>query len=556
MDLLPLWIDAAALSVVLAAAAVCAIRPLSDAFREAAGRVGCVGQREKIQAGRAGRAGQREKTRIGCAREREQTSGRRAGRKSREGKLYAGRTHRRKIRRHRDTCPRPGSFYRYMARVYRASDRRRYRGITAAFAAAIVLFVPADYVIDTNLALHRAGLDMKYGVWYDAGPKDEAELQAALAACGRLAACGAAGDSVFYAALPVTAEVDSDILSGELRALLRESGWEEEPVFSASGTLLFLDAGNYAAYVRTCGGKVDCPAVLIDRYINRAAWKSDAKAWPRETALLSDAGAADVAGGNRKGGDIICGLSDAGAVDPAGSLRFSSLDEEQTPFCVTMGLITDKIPEGVDFDGNLSVILPLSSLPALQPAPEDFGFLRVCGKYEDTGASSFQELVECLGADAPGALRNNREIFAEWYASMRGIHAAMRVICGLLFFAAVVHLSGMMIFLYAGQRRGLAVLWSLGQSPGELFRIFAALHVRGPLEGVLLGSGAACLACRALYGIYARVWQMPFALPLRQLGLIAAAGIFVSLAAVLVDGYLMRRQNFAGLLVLHCVIHR
>ena len=391
---------------------------------------------------------------------------------------------------------------------------------------AILLFVPTDHVIGTNLALHRAGLDMKYGVQYDAGPRDKAELQAALAACKRLAAQNAPDASVTYAALPVTAEVESGILSGELRALLRESGWEEEPAFAAAGTLLFLDEGSYAAYVRACGGGADCPAVLIDRYTNRAAWKSDARAWPRETALLSDAGAAGL----------------------AGSLRFFSPDEERRPFRVAPGLVTDKLPDGVDFDGNLTVILPLGMLPALQLSQTQIGFLRVCGRYEDAGAASFQKLVSCLGTDAPGALRDSREIFAEWYLSMRGIHAAMRAICGLLFFAAVAHLFGMMIFLYAGQRRGLAILWSLGQSPGELFRIFAALHVRCLLEGVLFGCTAACLVCRALYGIYARVWQIPFSLPLSRLGLAAFAGLFVSLAAVLVDGYLIRRQNFSELL--------
>ncbi len=378
---MPFRIDAAALGAVLAAAALCALRPLSGALRAADRNAGCVGQRKKR---RAGNAGQRKKRHAG-----------RAGhllRKRRSEKPRIGQTRRRKIR-VRSTRQRMGSFYRYMARAYREADRGRYRRITAAFAVAILLFVPADHVIGTNLALHRAGLDMKYGVQYDAGPRDEAELQAALAACKRLAAQNAPDASVTYAALPVTAEVEPGILSGELRALLRESGWEEEPAFAAAGTLLFLDEGSYAAYVRACGGGADCPAVLIDRYTNRAAWKSDARAWPRETALLSDAGAAGL----------------------AGSLRFFSPDEERRPFRVAPGLVTDKLPDGVDFDGNLTVILPLGMLPALQFSQTQIGFLRVCGKYEDAGASSFQELVSCLGADALGALRNSREIFAEWY---------------------------------------------------------------------------------------------------------------------------------------------
>lgn len=226
---MPFRIDAAALGVVLAGAALCALRPLSGALRAADGNAGCVGQRKKRW---AGNAGQRKKRHAG-----------RAGhllRKRRSEKPRIGQTRRRKIR-VRYIRPRPGSFYRYMARAYRASDRGRYRRITAAFAAAVVLFVPADHVIGTNLALHRAGLDMKYGVQYDAGPRDEAELQTALAACKRLAAQNAPDASVTYAALPVTAEVESGILSGELRVLLRESGWEEEPAFAAAGTLLFLD---------------------------------------------------------------------------------------------------------------------------------------------------------------------------------------------------------------------------------------------------------------------------------------------------------------------------
>ena len=127
---------------------------------------------------------------------------------------------------------------------------------------------------------------------------------------------------------------------------------------------------------------------------------------------------------------------------------------------------------------------------------------------------------------------------------MSGIHRAMTAICSLLFSTAALNIFSMMVFQYMERRRGLAILWSLGQSPGELLKILIREHLRNLSAAILLGIPMSGLLCYYIYKIFRRVWQVTFAFPLRQTALIVSAACVLSLLAVLVEGFLMRRQNF------------
>lgn len=121
---------------------------------------------------------------------------------------------------------------------------------------------------------------------------------------------------------------------------------------------------------------------------------------------------------------------------------------------------------------------------------------------------------------------------------------SMTAICSTLFFIALLNVFSTMLFQYMERRKGLAILWSLGQSPRGLLKILAAEQLRDFLTAVTLGIPISGFLCYYIYGIFRQVWNMDFALPLNQITLIVAALLLLSAMAVLVESLLMEHGDF------------
>ncbi len=422
------------------------------------------------------------------------------------------------------------NFRGFMTKRYRHVNRSHHVRIIMTILAAILLYVPSAYLIETNLSVQRAGLDAKYGIQYDCTPQNQRELAAALGECRQLAA---ESPSMVYVSMSASASVRTSLLSKELRDILDSAGWREDTAFPTSGTLYFLEDPAYERYLEACldmDNPADrpavSPAILIDRYVSRSSWSEDAVLSYLEAPLLN----------TRK---------DCSGIE----VYYETIGDIWQDFhwnqekAILPEMVTEKVPEGLDFGGELSVILPLSRLEELLPRA-GFPFLHVCGKFQDPDETSFSRLETILGKDAQGSLRYARKILQEWFDSMNGIHRAMTAICFLLFFIAALNIFSMLLFQYMERKKGLAVLWSLGSSPGELLKILAGEHLWNLLTAIILGVPLSGLLCYYIYRIFRQVWHMDFVFPLRQTVLIMASAAFLSAAALLTERLLMGRQDF------------
>lgn len=446
------------------------------------------------------------------------------------------------------------SFPGLMTGKYRHANRSHHTRIIMTVLAAILLYVPAGYLIETNISVQRAELDAKYGIQYSHCPQSRAELEKALEECRHLARAdqadrspgqeslprtGANSDmphesaeggtsSLIYVSLSARAFVETDDLSDELRSLLRSAGWSEETSFDTDCTLYFLEDQTYGQYLNRAVSELlqkynAAPTVLIDRFINRRSWSEDAAPSYQEAPLLN----------SRK---------NCSAVEVYYE-TFGELQWDRTKSLVPH-VVTAQLPEGLDFNGDLCLILPLSRLNEFLSSRTDYHRMEIRGKFQDPDDASFSRLEKVLGEDSLGSLRYSRKILQDWYASMSGIRRAMTAICSLLFFIAGLNMFGMMLFQYMERKKGLAILWSLGQSHGELVKILAAEHIRNLLAAVSLGIPLSGLLCYYIYRIFRQVWHIAFTFPLRQTALIVTAACLLSFGAIWVNSLLMRRQDF------------
>lgn len=423
--------------------------------------------------------------------------------------------------------PRLG-FLWYAAGKYRRAHRERYLRITVSVMAAILLYVPAGYLIDTNIAGQRSGLNARYGIRYDCSPENREELEAALQEYRRLADWDK-GDSMVCVSLNTRADIRTDVISRELRKALREAGWEEETaggisVLTVDANLLFVEDAVFAECQKAVKEKEDeeeaITAILLNRYTNRSRWSEEGDVFFRETSVL------------------------AREEEVTGVKVYYDFSQEDQPdtgkFLFPEGVIQE-MPEGIDFTGSLCLILPLERMDSLCPSKIRQGMFQVYGKFED---GDFDSLKECLGDNPAGRLSNTRRMLLEWFRSMEGIHRAMNAISLTLFFMAALNIFSMMIFQYMERKKGLAILWSAGLSSGSLFRLMIMENITHFLMGILAGVPLSVFLCYYIYGVFRQTWQITFALPVRQLLLITIAVPAVSAAAFLLDGILLRRQNF------------
>lgn len=451
--------------------------------------------------------------------------------------LHRGKALSKKSSEHRRKTASTTNFTRFMTGRYRRANRGHHVRIVLTVLAAILLYVPAGYLIETNLSVQRAELEAKHGIQYGCNPQTKTELEEALTECHRLAD----SSSVVYVSMSASASVKTDMLSDSLRKMLDAMDWRKEAFFSTDAALFFLEDEAFAHFLESADLSPSASAVLIDRYINRSSWSKDALPSYQELPLLSAQTGSAV--------NEICGVEIYNRIQEQILLPESDCEADGDPQGnkenpIHPDSLTRQIPEGISFDGKLSLILPLSRLESFLSPCTDYSGLSVCGKFVDSEETSYFQLEHILGTDSLGSLRNTRQVLREWYASMSGIHRAMTAICSLLFSTAALNIFSMMVFQYMERRRGLAILWSLGQSPGELLKILIREHLRNLSSAILLGIPMSGLLCYYIYKIFRRVWQVNFAFPLRQTALIVSAACALSLLAVLVEGVLMRRQNF------------
>lgn len=426
-------------------------------------------------------------------------------------------------------------FAHAMSNRYHSANRRHYRRITLTVLAAILLYVPVSYLINTNLSVQQEELTARFGIWYSCSPENFAEVEGALEEYRRLREGGNSVSSVVTVSLPGAASIPAELISGELRQALREAGWREETALLAEGRICFLEEEAYAEYLEGCRnqgegkdldllGKGDSrPALLVNRYINRTGWREGGQLPAQAVAALK-----------------------AGA-DPADVEIYDTFDREFQPVpgrTFTADVITDKIPEGVDFTGDLLLILPLSRLEEFFSERETYENIQVQGGFEERDEGTYPALERVLGAKSLGKLRDARKIAEEWYDSMSGIHMAMKAICILLFSVSVLNIFSMMIFQYLERKKGLAVLWSLGQSPQSLLKILIAENMRSFWVAMAFGIPLSWGICYYIYRVFCRVWSVAFGLPAGQTLWIGAVALGVSAAGVLLDYFLMKRQDF------------
>lgn len=266
--------------------------------------------------------------------------------------------------------------------------------------------------------------------------------------------------------MPAFFSVKTGELSESLRNLISVAGWREEAYFSVSGTMYFLEDGAYAGFLESADVPSSAGSVLIDRYINRRSWSEEASLSYQEAPLLN-------AGKNCSGVEVYYDNSDGAQWDKTKTL---------IPHAVT-----GRIPEGLSYGEEPSLILPLSRLGDFLSPGADYGRLYVCGKFLDLDETTFSRMETILGEDSLGSLRYTRQILQEWYASISGIRRAMTAICSLLFFIAVLNIFCMMIFQYMERKRGLANITIICVKEKDYRQI--ERHMQGSTCLFFLGTG-------------------------------------------------------------------
>ena len=431
----------------------------------------------------------------------------------------------------------PG-FAAFMAKKYYLVNRGHYNRIILTIVAVIVLYVPVSYLINTNLYVQHEGLYQKYGIQYTYTPQNYEELMDSLEEYRDLTEENMDGDSMVYVSMFGIVSVKSELLSRELLGVLSKAGWNEKEVWETDSMIYFLEDACYETYLSSCSiqktvtDSADATScVLVNQYINRSSWKENGdKLYPKTSLLNTEIWKGLNEDNTDSGIKIYCDFSNG------------EVNEDQ---CISPDMLADELPEGIDFTGKITLILPLSQFEVIYTSMKDFWNVQeICGQFEDYNEELFDNLQQRLGSNGIGNLRYTRKIFREWYDSMNGIHMAMTSICVILFFIALLNIFSTMIFQYIERKHGLAVLWSLGQSENGLLKILVLENIRNLVIAIIIGIPVSGILCYYIYSIFRYVWRIDFILPFGQIILIILSALMVSVAAILIDWRLMKHQNF------------
>ncbi len=423
------------------------------------------------------------------------------------------------------------SFTTFMSHKYFLANRGHYLKIMLTILAAILLYVPVSYLINTNLKVHHSELEKKYGITYNCAPDNYNELLQCLQELQHLSGIDTTKcfESMIYVSLYGTTSIKSEWLSDDLITVLKKAGWEGERNLEADTTIYFLEDSHYLKYLYANPAissdlAQTSPAILVNKYVNNTSWNQNENAMYAQTPLLNQ--------------NAI--LSDIAVYY---NFDYNELELDKTQYIVPQ-IVFNEPPEDFDFTGNVSIILPLSHLDAFSTTIKDFWNVYVCGFFEDTNEEIFTQLEQNLPENPLGVLCYTRKTYQEWYDSMQGIHMAMISICATLFFIALLNVFCTMIFHYIARKRGLAILWSLGQSELDLLKILILENTRSFFLAALLGIPASSILCYYIYTIYRSVWYIDFTLPWEQLILILTAALISSAIALFINWCLMRKQNY------------
>lgn len=203
----------------------------------------------------------------------------------------------------------------------------------------------------------------------------------------------------------------------------------------------FLDAMHYKLLLRNCSGLENenspAPAILADRYINKTSYQENTDNLFFETSLVNK----NIWDVKNTRVEIYCGF----------------FEKYNTIFYNSPIILSRQLPEGMDFLGDVTLILPLQEVESIHDLIGGFCPVNVCGLFQESDESLYGNLHQELGANSLGHLVYQRRIFKDWYDSMREIHVTMAAIRSILFAIALVNIFSTIIFQYMDRKRGLAI---------------------------------------------------------------------------------------------------
>lgn len=420
------------------------------------------------------------------------------------------------------------SFAVFMARKYRSANRGHYIRIVLTLIAVMVLYIPISYFICTDLDIQQSELLAKYGIQYNFTTQNYDELKWALEECQGLSTKNSDGDTLIYAQVDGRASLRKNILSKSLLQVLEKAGWEEQEIWDTNSNILFLDEMHYKMILRNCSDleieNESAPAILVDRYINKTSYQENTNNLFFETSLVNKT----IWDEKNTGVEIYCGF----------------FEENSTVFYNSPIILSKELPEGMDFLGDVTLILPIQEIESIRDLIGEFCPVNVCGLFQEYDETLYGKLHQELGANALGHLVYQRRIFKEWYASMWEIHVTMVAVCSILLTIALVNVFSTIVFQYIDRKRGLAMLWSLGQTKQGLLRILILETARSFFLATLIGIPVSCLLCYNVYQILRSTWRIQFMLPLKQIFLMIVTMTTATLIAMILEWGCMKYQNF------------
>lgn len=301
------------------------------------------------------------------------------------------------------------SFAIFMAGKYRSANRGHYIRIVLTLITVMILYIPISYFINTDLDIQQSGLLAKYGIQYNFTTQNYDELKLALEECQGLSTKNSDGDMLIYVQVDGRASLRKNILNKSLLQVLEKAGWEEQEIWDTSCDILFLDEMHYKMILRNCSDleieDESAPAILVDRYINRTSYQENADNLFFETSLVNKT----IWDEENTGVEIFCGF----------------FEENNTVFYNSPIILSKELPEGMDFSGNVTLLLPIQEIESIRELIGEFCQVNVYGLFQEYDETLYGKLHQKLGANALGHLVYQRRIFKEWYASMWEIHVTM-----------------------------------------------------------------------------------------------------------------------------------
>lgn len=422
------------------------------------------------------------------------------------------------------------NFAYFMVKKYRKTHFLQCQSITISIVLAMILYIPASFLINTNISMNQAELTARYGIQYSSNPQSIDELRQSLKVCESLSKANE-GSSMTYVSADAWAQINMRSLSKPFINVLKDAGWKDTEQWTGQAALIFLEDSHYKAYRNAClkNNPLDesqiGPAIMINKIINRANYTREADNIYPETPLYNP----DISSAN-SGTTILYGASDSSP----------ELLKRLYP-----DILTEKIPEDFEFSGNITLVLPLSMIETYCNTMNSQWPVYVSAGYEDRTPDAYDKLLSRLeNKKLPGQLIHSRANIQHWYSSMTEIHHIMAAICAILLMIALVNIFSTIFFQYIERRHSLAILWSVGQTKNGLLKILVKEALVSFIHAFFIGILLSIFLCYDIYKIYKNVWRIHFILPYKQIGIIVTFGLITSAFALFAELIQMNHQDF------------